>query len=76
MSERAIDKVRADAAFDANARLACRCGSRLGLELIKRDMGRSKSYRLQCRGCGKESATTFYANKVTEKWNQVAALND
>ncbi len=76
MIERAIDKVRADAAFEANARLACRCGSRLGLELIKRDMGRSKSYRLRCRGCDKSSSTTFYPNKVTEKWNEVAALND
>lgn len=76
MSERTIDKVRAGAAFDANARLACRCGSRLGLELIKRDMGRSKSYRLRCRGCDKSSATTFQADKVNEKWNQVAALND
>ncbi len=76
MSERAIDKVRADAAFEANARLACKCGSRTPPALVMRDMGRSKSYRLVCGGCGKSSSTTFYANKVTEKWNEVAALDD
>lgn len=54
-------------------RLQCRCGTRRTPEVVKRDMGRSKSYRLRCPGCRKESATTFYPDRLTDKWNEVAS---
>ena len=78
VSETRLDKARADASFNANAewraeRLPCKCGTRLPLKIVVRDMGRSKSYRAKCIGCQKMSAATFYADKITDRWNEVAA---
>ena len=53
-------------------RLPCNCGTRLALRIVCRDMGRSKSYRAKCQGCRKMSDPTFYADKINERWNEVA----
>ena len=53
-------------------RLPCKCGTRLAVQIVCRDMGRSKSYRVKCQGCRKMSAATFYADKITDRWNEVA----
>lgn len=53
-------------------RLPCKCGTRLALRIVCRDMGRSKSYRVKCQGCRKMSDPTFYADKITDRWNEVA----
>jgi len=54
-------------------RLQCQCGTRQAPRTIKRDMGRSKSYRAECPGCGKRSAPTFYIERLDDKWNEVAS---
>lgn len=56
----------------ADVRLQCRCGTNRPLRTINRILGRAKSYRLECPGCGKRSALTFYADRLTDKWNEVA----
>ena len=53
-------------------RLPCKCGTRLAVQIVCRDMGRSKSYRVKCQGCRKMSAATFYADKINDRWNEVA----
>jgi hypothetical protein len=53
-------------------RLPCKCGTRLALRIVCRDMGRSKSYRVKCQGCRKMSDPTFYADKINDRWNEVA----
>lgn len=53
-------------------RLPCKCGTRLAVQIVCRDMGRSKSYRAKCQGCRKMSDPTFYADKITDRWNEVA----
>ena len=53
-------------------RLPCKCGTRLALRIVCRDMGRSKSYRAKCQGCRKMSAATFYADQINDRWNEVA----
>jgi len=53
-------------------RLPCKCGTRLAVQIVCRDMGRSKSYRAKCQGCRKMSAATFYADKINDRWNEVA----
>jgi hypothetical protein len=53
-------------------RLPCKCGTRLALRIVCRDMGRSKSYRAKCQGCRKMSDPTFYADKINDRWNEVA----
>jgi hypothetical protein len=69
----AADRARHAAEYAANrARLPCKCGTRLALRIVCRDMGRSKSYRAKCQGCRKMSAATFYADKINERWNEVA----
>lgn len=55
----------------AAGRLRCKCGTRTPPTLVKRNMGRSKSYRLVC-GCGKSSAPTFYLERLDDRWNEVA----
>lgn len=53
-------------------RLPCKCGTRLAVNIVTRTMGRAKSYRAKCQGCGKESASTFYLERVDDLWNEVA----
>ena len=53
-------------------RLPCKCGTRLAVQIVCRDMGRSKSYRAKCQGCRKMSAATFYADQIDARWNEVA----
>ena len=53
-------------------RLPCKCGTRLAVQIVCRDMGRSKSYRAKCQGCRKMGDPTFYADKITDRWNEVA----
>lgn len=53
-------------------RLRCKCGTNLAPRRATRNMGRSKSHRMKCPGCGKESATTFYLEKLDDRWNEVA----
>ena len=53
-------------------RLQCNCGTKLAPRVIVRNMGRSKSYRSKCPGCRKMSDATFYADKIVDRWNEVA----
>ena len=53
-------------------RLPCKCGTRLAVQIVCRDRGRSKSYRAKCQGCRKMSDPTFYADKINDRWNEVA----
>ena len=66
------EQYAADRARHAAERLPCKCGTRLAVQIVCRDMGRSKSYRVKCQGCRKMSAATFYADKITDRWNEVA----
>ena len=66
------EQYAADRARHAAERLPCKCGTRLALRIVCRDMGRSKSYRVKCQGCRKMSDPTFYADKINDRWNEVA----
>ena len=66
------EQYAADRARHAVERLPCKCGTRLAVQIVCRDMGRSKSYRAKCQGCRKMSAATFYADKINDRWNEVA----
>ena len=66
------EQYAADRARHAAERLPCKCGTRLALRIVCRDMGRSKSYRVKCQGCCKMSDPTFYADKINDRWNEVA----
>ena len=66
------EQYAADRARHAAERLPCKCGTRLAVQIVCRDMGRSKSYRAKCQGCRKMSAATFYADKINDRWNEVA----
>jgi hypothetical protein len=66
------EQYAADRARRAAERLPCKCGTRLAVQIVGRDMGRSKSYRAKCQGCRKMSDPTFYADKITDRWNEVA----
>ena len=66
------EQYAADRARHAAERLPCKCGTRLALRIVCRDMGRSKSYRVKCQGCRKMSAPTFYADQIDARWNEVA----
>jgi len=57
----------------SSGRLQCRCDTKLAVKIVVRSMGRSKSYKARCAGCGKESGSTFYADRVDARWNEVAA---
>lgn len=50
----------------------CKCGTRSAPQRITRNMGRAKSWRMKCPGCGKESAPTFYLERLDDRWNEVA----